>query len=105
MLAQWNRVARLGALLRQGLLFCKFSKGASKRPDFYLLGRKDRWTIMTDYKMNRRPTEEYDSESTSSNNLLCPGTNGNMLSTGIRLITATEAARVLHVSRNAIYTL
>ena len=28
-----------------------------------------------------------------------------MLSTGIRLITATEAAQVLHVSRNAIYTL
>ena len=60
---------------------------------------------MTDYKMNRHPIEEYDSESTSSNNLLCPGTNGNMLSTGIRLITATEAAQVLHVSRNAIYTL
>ena len=60
---------------------------------------------MTDYKMNRRPIEEYDSESTSSNNLLCPGTNGNMLSTGIRLITATETARVLHVSHNAIYTL
>ena len=60
---------------------------------------------MTDYKMNRRPIEEYDSESTASNNLLCPGTNGNMLSTGISLITATEAAQVLHVSRNAIYTL
>ena len=60
---------------------------------------------MTDNKMNRRPIEEYDSESTSTNNLLCPGTNGNMLATGIRLITATEAARVLHVSRNAIYTL
>ena len=60
---------------------------------------------MTDYKMNRRPIDEYDFESTSSNNLLFPGTNGNMLSTGIRLITATEAARVLHVSRNAIYTL
>ena len=28
-----------------------------------------------------------------------------MLSTGIRLITATEAAKVLHVSRNAVYTL
>ena len=60
---------------------------------------------MTDYKMNRRPTEEYDSESTSSNNLLCPESNGNMLSTGIKLITATEAATVLHVSRNAIYAL
>ena len=60
---------------------------------------------MTDYKINHRITEEYDSESTSTNNLLCPGTNGNMLSTGIRLITATEAARVLHVSRNAVYTL
>ena len=60
---------------------------------------------MTDYKMNRHPSEEHNSKSTSSNNLLCPGTNGNMLSTGTRLITATEAARVLHVSRNAVYTL
>lgn len=60
---------------------------------------------MTNHKMNYRPTEEYNSESTLSNNLLCPESNGNMLSTGIKLITATEAARVLHVSRNAIYTL
>ena len=60
---------------------------------------------MTDYKMNHRPIEEHNAESTSSNNLLCPESHGNMLSTGIRLITATEAAQVLHVSRNAIYTL
>ncbi len=48
---------------------------------------------------------ERNTETMSTNNLLSPSTNGNMLSTGIRLITATEAARVLHISRNAVYTL